>query len=64
MIDLLGLSEEKATEILSAQGLPWMTEVTAPPRKPLDDGYFRVVKQELIGGIYRLTLCKVPDHFR
>lgn len=64
MIDLLGLSEEKATELLSVQGLSWITEFTAPPRKPLDEGYYRVVKQELIEGRYKLTLCKVSDHFR
>ncbi len=64
MIDLLGHREEKATGLLAAQGLPWVTEVTAPPRKPLDEGYFRVIKQEFTEGIYRLTLCKVPDYFR
>lgn len=64
MIDLLGLSEDKAIRLLEGRGLSWETEVTAPPRKPLDEGYLRVIKQEITEGIYRLTLCKVPDDFR
>jgi len=64
MIDLLGLREDKAIRLLEARGLSWETEVTAPPRKPLDEGYLRVIKLELTEGIYRLTLCKVPDDFR
>jgi hypothetical protein len=64
MIDLLGLDAEKAMECLSEKGLSWETEITEPPRKPLDTGYFKVIKQELSEGTYRLTLCKVPDDFR
>jgi len=64
MIDLLGLSEDKAIRLLEARGLTWETVVTAPPRKPLDEGYLRVIKQEFTDGKYRLTLCKVPDDFR
>ncbi len=64
MIDLLGLDAEKAIELLSGRGLSWITEVSEPPTKQLNDGYLKVIKQEFAEGEYRLTLCKVPDSFR
>ncbi|MGI6733936.1 MAG: hypothetical protein ACOX4J_07200 [Anaerovoracaceae bacterium] len=64
MLDLLGLDAEKALEVLSGKGLSWETVITEPPRKSLDTGCLKVIKQELIEGAYRLTLCKVPDDFR
>ncbi len=64
MLDLLGWDAEKAIRRLSSEGFPWTTEITNPPRKPLDNGYFRVIKQEFVEDTYRLILCKVPDSFR
>ena len=64
MLDLLELDAEEAIKSLAEKGVSYETEITEPPGKPLENGYLKVIKQELVEGTYRLTLCKVPDGIR
>lgn len=64
MIDLLGLDLGKAEELLSSKGLTWQVRETRPHKNEIEDGFSRVIKQELLDNTYILTVCKVPDVFR
>ncbi|NLP29880.1 MAG: hypothetical protein GX363_01975 [Clostridiales bacterium] len=63
MYDLLGLYLDDAIKILSSKGLKWEITETGPVKK-MQDGYLRIIKQELSEDKYLLTLCKIPDAYR
>jgi hypothetical protein len=64
IIDLLGWDADKAQEYLTTKGYTFVIDVSEPPNKQLNKGYLKVIKQELLEGIYHLTLTKVPDDYR
>lgn len=64
MIDFLGWDKDTAIEKLEHEGLSWLVTVTEPPKKKPEEGYYKVIKQEVKGDIYKLTVCMVADDFR
>jgi collagenase-like PrtC family protease len=64
MIDLLGADLPLAIKLLQAAGADYEVLTTTSPFGAPLDGIERVVRQEIRDGVYRLTVCKVPDSFR
>ncbi|MDD2215866.1 MAG: PASTA domain-containing protein [Eubacteriales bacterium] len=64
MIDLLGIDLEQAMRQLSSKGFACRVRETKPHNKEIADGFFRVIKQDVIEDNYILTVCRVPDAFK
>ncbi|NLY70616.1 MAG: hypothetical protein GX076_02885 [Clostridiales bacterium] len=63
MYDLLGLHLKDAKKLLSKNGLKCEVIETGPINN-IQDGYLRIIKQELLEDKYLLTVCKIPDAYR
>jgi hypothetical protein len=58
---VVGLPVEEARLRLARQGFGDVTEiVTAPPRRPLANGEWRVVRQRLVDGDVKLVTALFP----
>lgn len=64
MIDLLGADLSLAIKLLKEAEADYEVLTTTSPFGAPLDGIERVVRQEIQYGVYRLTVCKVPDSFR
>jgi len=58
---VVGLPLAQARRVLASQGVLAVEEiVTAPPRRQLSDGEWRVVRQRAIGGTVELVTALFP----
>ena len=64
MIDLLGTDLTIAIKLLQEAEAEYEILMTKTPFGDPPDGIEKVIRQEIRDGIYRLTVCRVPDSFR
>lgn len=62
--DVLGMDLADAEAWLKDRGETVQILVTKPDRGAPEDGYDKVIKQEISENGWILTVCKVPDAYR